>query len=258
MKKIKKSALKYSKIFSFFFISLILLEFPFLISTSFSSPKVSISKEQKIQLPPLSLIGVIVSKNVPSSMAILKDEEAGKIIMLTIEESILDLTLIHVFENRVILQKGKKIFQIFLGRNNLINVEKKTDQNLDEISEADRKDDLSKKIYNNNNMKKREFIRSEVEKRVKQEWPSIIKEIKVVPNIVDGKISGFRIANLPNESIISETGIEKNDVIKEINGIELKDISTLWWLYNTLKVENKFEILIERNGKLFRLSYAFK
>ncbi len=189
-------------------------------------------------------------------MAILKDEEAGKIIMLTIGESILDLTLIHVFENRVILQKGKKTYQIFLGRKNLINVDEKTDQNPGAISEADRKDDLSKN--NNNNMKKREFIRSEVEKRVKQEWPSIIKEIKVVPNIVDGKISGFRITNLPNESVISETGIEKNDVIKEINGIELKDISTLWWLYNTLKVENKFEILIERNGKLFRLSYSFK
>lgn len=256
MKKIKKSALKYTKIVSFFLISIILFEFPFLISTSFSSPKVSISKEQKIQLPPLSLIGVIVSKNVPSSMAILKDEEAGKIIMLTIGESILDLTLIHVFENRVILQKGKKTYQIFLGRKNLINVDEKTDQNPGAISEADRKDDLSKN--NNNNMKKREFIRSEVEKRVKQEWPSIIKEIKVVPNIVDGKISGFRITNLPNESVISETGIEKNDVIKEINGIELKDISTLWWLYNTLKVENKFEILIERNGKLFRLSYSFK
>lgn len=258
MKNIKKSVLKYTKIFSFFLISIILLEFPFLISTSFSYQKVYTSKEQRIQLPPLSLIGVIVSKNVPSSMAILKDEEAGKTIMLTIGESILDLTLIHVFENRVILQKGKKTYQIFLGRNNLINVDEKTKQNPGAISEADREDDFSKSNYNNNNMKKREFIRSEVEKRVKQEWPSIIKEIKVVPNIVDGKISGFRITNLPKESIISEIGIEKNDVIKEINGIELKDISTLWWLYNALKVENKFEILIERNGKLFRLSYSFK
>lgn len=90
----------------------------------------------------------------------------------------------------------------------------------------------------NNNLTKREFVRSEVERRVKRELPLIIKETKVVPNHIEGKISGFRITNLPKKSIISEIGIYKNDVIKEINDIELNDLSTLLWLYRTLFVEN--------------------
>jgi len=254
---INKVRMNFFKKVGLFSVSLILFAFLFLTSSSFSFSEIPASEENEKNIPSLSLIGVMVSEDASSSIAILKNEENGKTIILTIGESIFDLKLIHVFENRIILKKDDKNFQIFLGRRNIHTVDEDIPKHLKEIGEVGRNEDF---LENNQHIPKstREFVRSELKKRVEREWPLIIKETRVVPNHIDGKISGFRIINLPKEGIISEIGINKNDVIKEVNGIELNDIATLYRLYSTLKVKNHFDVCIERNGKLFYQLYILK
>jgi len=104
----------------------------------------------------------------------------------------------------------------------------------------------------------KEFSRSEVERRIREEWSLIIEETRFVPNIVDGKISGFKITKLPSKTILSDIGILNNDIIKEINGIELNDMRTLFSLFDRFRDENQFEVHVERNGKLHRLFYILK
>jgi len=53
-------------------------------------------------------------------------------------------------------------------------------------------------------------------------------------------------------------GILKNDIIKGVNGVELNDIDTIFSLYNQLKDESRFEVSVERSGKLFRILYVLK
>jgi len=178
--------------------------------------------------------------------------------MLTIGENIFNLILTHVFENRIILQKNEISFQIFLGKSNLISADKKIQKYPSEINVTDQRTNFLKSNQLNNNLTRREFIRSEIERKVAMEWPVIIKETRFVANHVNGEISGFKITNLPEKSILSETGILKNDVIKEVNGIKLKDMKTLFLLYDKFKDENRFEVLIERNKKLFRQLYILK
>lgn len=257
-KFLQQSRMNFFKKVSFYFIFLILFEFLFLISSSYSSQKIPASKEAENHFPPQFLIGIIVSKDTSSSIAILKNERTGKTTILTIGESIFGLILIHVFENRIILQRGEKTFQLFLGRNNLVSAVEKLQENSGKVSVTERKDELLDSNQLNNNLMKKEFNRSEVERRIATEWPLIMKETGFVPNLVNGKISGFKITKLPRKSILSEIGIHKNDVIKEINGIELNDVDALFGLYNKFKEENKFEVSIERNGKLLRLLYILK
>jgi len=258
MKFIVKARMNSIKIVSFYFMTFILFEFLFLISSSFSSQKMSASKEDENHFPPLSLVGVMVSKDTSSSIAVLKNEKTGKTKALTIGESIFGLTLVSVFENRIILKKNEKAFQIFLARSNLIRVEEKLQKNKGEISVADRKEELSESNQLDNNLIKKELIKAEIEKRIESEWPLIIQEIKYAPNIIKGKIKGFKITKVPENSILSEVGIYKNDIIKKINDIELNDISILFSLYNKFKDENQFEVSIERDGKLFRLLYILR
>ena len=243
----------------FRFISLILFEFLFLISLSSNSPGEALPRAEENPLPSLSLIGVIISENASSSLAILKDEKTGKTVMLRVGENVLGFTLVQVFENRIILHKENQNFQIFLGRGSLVRAQEKLPEKPVQINQPPLKQEeiLEDKKIESNPMKK-ELIRSEVLRRLEGEMSVIINETKFVPNLVEGKVSGFKITNLPERTILSEVGIYKNDIIKEVNGVELNSMDTIFSLYNKFKDENRFEVSVEREGKLLRLLYILK
>lgn len=245
------------KFFKKIFFYLALFEILFLIPAALGYAKNVGSTAEKVPLPSLSLIGVIVSKDASSSVAVLRNERDGRTVMLKKGESILGLTLVQVLENRAVFEKAGERFQIFLGRGNLASVEPRLPEKPVEVP---RRDDYAEgsEIKADSNIDKREFVRAELQKRVEEEWPLIMKDTKFVPNMVEGKVSGFKITSMPERSILSEVGIQRNDVIKEVNGIELRDMETLFTLYEKFKDENRFEVSIERNGKLHRVLYILK
>jgi len=208
-------------------------------------------------LPQLSLVGVIVSEDASSSLAVLKNENTGNTVILRVGENISGLTLVEVFENRVILRKGNQTFQIFLGRGSLVKAQEMPPQNLPEVILPPREKE-SKKEESEMNVTKKEFIRAEVLRRFEAEWPVIVNETRFLPNLVEGKVSGFKITNLPQKTILSDVGIQENDIIKEVNGMELNDMQAIFSLYSQFKDESRFEVSLERNGKLIRFLYILK
>jgi len=241
----------------FYFLSPIFFGLFLLILTSFCLPGLTYGQAEEKSLPPLSLVGVIVSGNTSSSLAILKNEGSGRTVTLRVGENILGLTLVQVFENRVVLQRENQTFQIFLGRGSLVKAQETLPQNPVELVPLPKEDDSKSEEFNINMIKK-EFVREDVLKRLEAEWPVIVNETKFVPNVVGGKASGFKITNLPEKTILSDMGILKNDIIKGVNGVELNDMDTIFSLYNQLKDESRFEVSIERNGKLLRILYVLK
>lgn len=177
--------------------------------------------------------------------------------MLRIGENILGLTLVQVFENRVVLQKENQTFQIFLGRGSLVKAQEIPPQNPVEPVLLP-KEDVPKSEESNIDMVKKEFVKEDVLKRLEAEWPVIVNETRFVPNILEGKTSGFKIINFPEKTILSDMGILKNDIIKEVNGVELNDMDAIFSLYNQFKDESRFEVRVERNGKLLRILYVLK
>jgi type II secretory pathway component PulC len=107
-------------------------------------------------------------------------------------------------------------------------------------------------------IKPKEFKRSELEKRVREEMPVLLSEARITPNLVEGKIAGLRITRLPAKSIFSELGIQRNDIIKEVNGVRINSLDTMVSLYTEFWNENQFTILLERNGRTIRLQYTLK
>ena len=198
--------------------------------------------------PPLSLSGVVVAKNTSSSVAVLKNEETGKTVIMTMGDSILDMELTHVFQDGIILKKGERIYWLLLEK----SLPFKTDKETQRSSQKDGR------VAPENNLPQREFVRLEVQKRVEQERALIIKETSVVPNYINGKIDGFKVIGLPKNSFASEVGIQKDDVIKEINGVKLNDLSALVMLYSKISEEERYEVLIERDKKLIRQVYILK
>jgi type II secretion system protein C len=203
-------------------------------------------------------MGVIISENMSNSLAILKDEKTGKIRIVRVGDNIFGLTVTRILENRIILQKGELTLQLLAGRGSLTMPTAEGHMNSISLSTTHYQEENLIKFPKSNNIIKKEFARSEVEKRILKEWQSIIREVKYVPNYVNGEIRGFKIIALPEKSFISEVGIQKDDIIREINGIELNDWPTLFDMYNKLKNENQFKLSIERDGQITRILYILK
>jgi type II secretion system protein C len=239
-------------------ISLFIFKSLFFISVSFSSQRISASNEQEIRLPSLVLIGVVVSKDALSSVATLQDKQTGKTHVLKIGEKILDLTLDQVLKNRVILKKGERSFQILLGKGSMIKAVKPVQRKPDEVQMSLPQDQPGESPGLDANTIRKEFDRSEVERRLEKEWSLIIEKTRFVPNMVKGNISGFKILNFPEKTILSEIGIIKNDIIKEINGVELNNVAQMFDLYERFKNDSQFNVSILRGGKFFRILYLLK
>jgi len=215
------------------------------------------NKQESI-LTELVLLGVIVSANPSSSLAILKNGRTGQMIFLKSGENIGGLKLAHIYKNRITLQKEGKTFQLSLGGSSLIRSDSNSQKIPGKIKNPERlyNSDLSEEVKEIFITK--ELARSEVEERIKAEWSKIMKETRFTPNQVEGQIKGFRIIRLPGESILSEIGIQRNDIIQEINKLELNDSSNLFALYERFKDDNEIEVLIERGGKPIRIQYILK
>ncbi len=230
----------------------------FFISISFSSQIISASNEHESRLPSLVLIGVVVSKNASSSVATLQDKQTGKANIIKIGERILDFTLHQVFDNRIILKKGERSFQIFLRKGSMLKAVKRVQKKRNEAQLPVPKDEPIQGPGLYANIIKKEFNRSEIERRFKKEWALIMEKTRFVPNIVKGNISGFKMLHLPENTILTEIGIVKNDIIKEINGVELNNVAMMFDLFDKFKNDSQFNVSILRSGKLFRILYVLK
>lgn len=243
---------------SFCIILFLLFTFLFLIPVSFSSQRTSDSSEQEIRLPSLALIGVVVSKDASSSVATLQNKQTGKTSTLRIGERILDFTLDQVFDNRIILKKGERTFQILLRKGSVIKAVQPVQRKPAEVPIPEPKDRRVESPGLDPNIIRKEFNRSEVERRLEREWAEILEKTRFVPNMVKGNVSGFKILNFPENTILTDIGIIKNDVIKEINGVELNNMAMIFDLYDRFKNDSEFNVSILRGGKLLRILYLLK
>jgi general secretion pathway protein C len=228
------------------------------LSTAFGIQRAITAQEQGGRLPALSLVGVIVSKEVSASVAILKNEQTGQIQMLSVGEKILDFTLSQVLDNHIVLTRGEETYRIFLGRGRITRTQAPP-QKKPAVTPppAPEKKPVETQMPESDVIRM-EFDRAEIERRLEDELPLIMQEARFVPNMVDGRVSGFRITGLPKESIISQVGIRRNDIVKKINDVELDSVEGMLDLYMKFKDESRFEVTIERSGKILRILYILR
>lgn len=78
-------------------------------------------------------------------------------------------------------------------------------------------------------------------KTLTSDMAKVLQDAKAEPNMVDGKLKGFKLTRIRDDSIYLKAGLQDLDVITEINGIELisasQAISTLQSLRDASKIE---------------------
>ncbi|MDA8272625.1 MAG: hypothetical protein M0Z72_02660 [Deltaproteobacteria bacterium] len=86
----------------------------------------------------------------------------------------------------------------------------------------------------------------------------VYTQMHAVPDIVDGKITGYKVLNVVPGSVFWDMGIRRMDVIKDVNGVPLKSPAEAIGLLTGLQNENSLSLNIQRGGSRITLNYKIE
>lgn len=86
----------------------------------------------------------------------------------------------------------------------------------------------------------------------------LMRQIRVRPYFEDGKPSGILLSGIRNNSIFKEMGLKSGDVVKAVNGKEIKSVDDAMKFYQNLKSSSAVELQIERNGNPRSINYRIQ
>lgn len=91
--------------------------------------------------------------------------------------------------------------------------------------------------------------------------PELLTQARAVPNLVpggNGKVDGFRILDVQENSIYTKLGVHSGDIIKSVDGEPLDSPAKAMELYNSLRSKAQVKLSVERNGSTSTMTYNIR
>ncbi len=175
---------------------------------------------------------VFAEKNAPN---------ANKILALNHEYK--GYKLISIKQKSVLLEKDLKSFELLIKQDGANNYIKRISKPIVRKKDEDTSTDVLRTVSKKDVMY--------YAKNFKAIWKNIaIKEIKK-----DGVIDGFKILSVKKNSIFSQLGLTKGDVIKSVNNQQIKSYGDAFKIYNNIQDYESLKIEIIRNKQKKELEY---
>jgi type II secretion system protein C len=95
----------------------------------------------------------------------------------------------------------------------------------------------------------RTMERRDVERRLGQEVPRILAETVLLPVMDQGAVTGFTLTRIPENSLLSDAGLQAGDVLVSVNDTRIDSMATLMGLWPRLQTENALRAVVVRNGQ---------
>lgn len=195
---------------------------------------------------PLTLVGTIVHVNPGRSIASIELKNSQKILPFVPNDEIEGLaTVIKVERKRCIFRN--------INNNRLEYIEIKDDSPISFETNKKPVADSGVKQEGNNFSLKRDEVNNLI-----NNLPEVLQQARAVPNIIPGsggRVDGFRILDIAPGSIFEKLGLQRQDVIKEVNGQPVDSPARALELYNELKTSGAINLSIDRNGKKEQFNY---
>jgi general secretion pathway protein C len=77
----------------------------------------------------------------------------------------------------------------------------------------------------------------------------VMTQARVVPYMLGGKIAGYAIFDILPGSLYSRLGLQNNDVVERVNGVEIKSPETLYQLFQQIRHQQRIALDFSRGGK---------
>jgi len=183
----------------------------------------------------IDLVGTIVVNDASRSVAAIELKQEKKIEPFMIGDTILDrATVVSIARKKVVLKNNAS------GELEYVGMKDEEDDNLKPVGA----DSGVKQVGNNRIL----IERTELNKSLAN-FNELLTQARAVPNIENGVVNGFKLFGVQPGSLYQKLGAQNGDIIKSVNGVEIKDPNTAMGLFQQLQTTNKLEFSIERNGE---------
>jgi general secretion pathway protein C len=88
--------------------------------------------------------------------------------------------------------------------------------------------------------------------------PKLLSQARAVPVLVNGAMNGFRLDYIAPSSFYEKIGLQYGDVLKQVNGVEIKDPGTMLNLFQQLRNERTVKLDVVRNNQRTTLTYDIR
>jgi len=87
---------------------------------------------------------------------------------------------------------------------------------------------------------------------------SLLTQAQAVPYLTNGKLDGFRLYSVMPLGFFDKIGLQTNDILQRINGVEIRDPGMLLTLFQQLRNERNVRVDIVRNAQRQTLAYEIR
>lgn len=181
---------------------------------------------------PFKLLGTILESDSRGSIAIIKDINSKKQCNYRVGDKISDYQIAKITRGAVTLLKNGKIFLLDfpLGSEAEPVITVSAEERIVNLAS------LTEKISDLN---------------------MVMSHALVIPHIESGKIKGFKIMQVKNNSLVKLTGLKEGDIITKINGQSLDSLRKPIEMYQHLRNQEKIDLEITRGRDIKNLIYYF-
>lgn len=99
--------------------------------------------------------------------------------------------------------------------------------------------------------------RREVEQAM-SDLPKLLSQARAAPHMVNGTINGFRLDYIAPTSFYEKIGVQTGDVLQRVNGVDIRDPSTMLNLLQQLKNEQIVKLDVLRNNQRSTITYELR
>ncbi len=206
------------------------------------SKKVEIKKNKNIKKLSDYTLKAIYAKGNSSGWIIVEQNKNKKSIILEQNSKLDGYILKKFFKNYVVFERNALEYKLVIPKNENIKYE---------IEELDENNLKEKVIVSGNNVRLERNYLNEYVTNIEKIWNNIaISDYKE-----DGKLAGFIVNKVNRKSVFAKLGLKKGDIIKAINGNELKSYADAFKIYNNINKIDYLNLEILRDKDILEINY---
>ncbi len=188
----------------------------------------------------LTLKGTVVATTKERSFAIIEDEKLRMQNLYHIDDTISNgITLSAVYTDRAVINRD--------GRKELLLMFTNEPKGSSAKGSSARPAPPSR----------RSIPRQEIEEAV-SDIRSVMRDVRIIPHFTAGKRDGFTVTYVRQGSRLEEFGLQKNDIIKEINGAPAEDFRNIFEIFNKYADATTLDLGVERDNQIITVSYTIE
>jgi general secretion pathway protein C len=93
---------------------------------------------------------------------------------------------------------------------------------------------------------------------VRENFADQLRLAQMQPRTVDGKTDGFLVRRINPRSLLSKLGIQRGDVILDVNNIKLDSPEKALQVFQQLREARQISVAVERDGQPMSFSYEIE